>query len=456
MKLLRNDCCRRITRLFPLLSAGSLIAALLINGCSGESSDGPRGRGEPVVPAVEAVQASFGSLPLTERLSGLVRARNQVELYPQVSAEIVEVNAEDGDHVEAGQALVRLRDTELRERLKQAQANYQIALAQAKQAEAEHKRLQAELKRSTSLAEKDLISSTEFETIQTQAIAAEASAELARARVEQAQATVDERKEALSYTVVRAPVDGTVGGRNAEVGMLVGPNTRVFTLGQLDSVRVEVVLTDRMLGYIEEGQRAEVSSPNLSLGMLEGPVARISPFLHPVAHSTVADIDLANPNHTLKPGMFVAVDVFYGESEQATLVPLSALWENPASGVTGVFVSQEPILGEPVGVIDNPRGGGLTDPVGFEFVPVDVIAQGAMSAGVLGVEPGNWVVTIGQDLLGSDTGRARVRPVSWDWVEELQRLQREDLLEEIMDRQRTGSGDTALTGGKPASREGAS
>ncbi|NIP41305.1 MAG: efflux RND transporter periplasmic adaptor subunit, partial [candidate division Zixibacteria bacterium] len=67
---------------------------------------------------------------------------------------------------------------------------------------------------------------------------------------------IDERKEALSRTVVRAPVDGTVGNRNAEVGMLVTPNTRLFTLGQMDTVRVEVVLTDRMLAYIEEGQRA--------------------------------------------------------------------------------------------------------------------------------------------------------------------------------------------------------
>lgn len=67
-----------------------------------------------------------------------------------------------------------------------------------------------------------------------------------RARVNQARAIVDRRKEELSRTVIRAPVDGSVGNRNAEVGMLVSPNTRIFTLGQLDSVRVEIVLTDRM------------------------------------------------------------------------------------------------------------------------------------------------------------------------------------------------------------------
>jgi multidrug efflux pump subunit AcrA (membrane-fusion protein) len=220
----------------------------------------------------------------------------------------------------------------------------------------------------------------------------------------------------------------------------------LFTLGQLDSVRVEVVLTDRMLSYIREDQRTEVFSTSIPFGSLEAPLARISPFLHPVSHSTRAEIDLANPDGALKPGMFVAVDIFYGESEQATLVPLSALWENPATASVGVFVSLDSLTGEPVAVFDDPRGGVLTDPVSFTFVPVEVVAQGRMSAGVRGMGPGRWVVTIGQDLLREDTVRARVRPVYWERVEKLQQLQREDLLEEVIKRQQTKPIDTALIG----------
>lgn len=402
------------------------------------------------MPAVEAVQARYGSLPLTERLSGLVRAKNQIELYPQISAVVVQVYVQNGGLVKSGDPLVRLRDTELRERLKQVEANYQITVAQARKAEADMQRIQAELNRSTNLAQKDLISPTEFETMQTQAVAAEAEAELARARVIQAQATVDERKEALSRTVVRAPVDGTVGNRNAEVGMLVTPNTKLFTLGQLDSIRVEVILTDRMLSYIKEDQRSAISSPSIPFGSIDAPVARISPFLHPVTHSTIAEIDLVNPEGALNPGMFVSVDIFYGESEVATLVPLSSLWENPATASVGVFVTLDSLTGEPVSTLEGPHGGALTDPVSFEFVPIEVVAQGRMNAGVRGIDPGSWVVTIGQDLLGADTGLARVRPVNWKWVEKLQQLQREDLLEEIIQRQRKGVIDTSLIGTTPA------
>lgn len=417
--------------------------ALLSFRCTGESDGSEADRSERLIPAVEAVQARHGTLPLTERLSGVVKAKNQVEIYPEISAVITHVYVENGDVVTAGQPLVHLRDREFQERLKQAKANHQIAVAQLKQAQARLKEIQAELKRTESLAEKGLTSDTELQTIQTRAVSAEADVELAKARVEQAVATVDERKETLAQTAIRAPVSGTVGNRNAEVGMLVNSNTRLFTLGQLDTVRVEIVLTDKMLNYIETGQRAEIFADNLPSGVVSAPLSRISPFLHPVTHSTEAEIDFANPDRRLRSGMFVTVDVYYGESEEATLLPLSALYENPTTGGTGVYVSQTDLEErEPVGAMNGGQSMSLVGPVSFEFVPVEVIAKGRMEAGVSGVEPGDWVVTIGQDLLGGEAGQARVRPVKWEWVEQLQRLQRRDLLQEVLQKQQAAGRDS--------------
>ncbi len=430
-----------------------ILAAGLSFGCSGNSDAKTSRGGDRAVPAVEAVQARYGSLPLSERFSGVVKAQNQVELYPQISAPVTKVYVNNGDLVTAGSPLVQLRDTEFREQLKQAEADYQIAVAQAKQADAELKRVNEELRRNTSLSEKNLISTTEFEKIQTQAIAAEADADLSHAKVNQAQAMVDQRKEELSRTIIRAPVDGSVGNRNAEIGMLVTPNTRIFTLGKLDSVRVDIVLTDRMLTYIKEDQRSEILSPAIPFGSVSAPISRISPFLHPVAHSTMAEIDLANPDKSLKPGMFVTVDVFYGESEKATLVPLSALWENPVSATVGVFVCRDSLTGEPSVVAGGPHGGALTDPVPFQFIPVDVIAKGRMNAAVSLIKPDEWIVTLGQELLGADTSEARVKPVNWKWVEDLQKLQREDMLNEIMKRQQKEGIDSSLIGSVPKGKE---
>ena len=435
----RFDWLRFRNKVFmiSLISTG-----LLLFGCSAES-DSSENRADWLVPAVEAVKAREGTLPLTQRLSGVVKAKNQVVIYPEISAVITEVLVANGDAVRKGQPLVRLRDKEFRERLKQANANHQIAVAQRRQAEAQLQENQSELKRLQALAEKKLASQAELETIQTRAISAAANVELANARVEQAQAYVDEQEENLSQTVIRAPVAGSVGNRNAEVGMLVTPNTRLFTLGQLDNIRVEVILTDRMLNYIEEGQRSEIFASNLVSGAVSAPLSRISPFLHPVTHSTEAEIDLVNPDGRLKPGMFVTVDIFYGESERATLVPLSSLYEHPAKGGTGVYVSKAVLDGEPVGKLSVDQPIFLTDPVTFNFVPVEVIAKGRMEAGIRGIDEGDWVVTIGQNLLGDESGSARVRPVKWEWVEQLQNLQREDLMRDVIERQQATGVDTA-------------
>jgi HlyD family secretion protein len=214
----------------------------------------------------------------------------------------------------------------------------------------------------------------------------------------------------------------------------------------LDSVRVQIVLTDRKLNYIETGQRTEILSAMLPSGMESATISRISPFLHPVTHSTEAEIDLPNPKHYLKSGMFVTVDVYYGESERATLIPLSALYENPLSGATGVYVARDTLNKIPAEPLDPGGTGTLTDPVPFVFIPVDVIARGRMTAGVRGIEPGQWVITIGQDLLGGQPGEAKVRPVDWQWVDHLQNLQREDLLDDVMQKKQKAENDTTLPG----------
>jgi hypothetical protein len=93
--------------------------------------------------------------------------------------------------------------------------------------------------------------------------------------------------------------------------------------------------------------------------------------------------------------------------------------------------------------LDSDKNIKLSNPVSFEFVPVDIIAKGRMQAGIQGVEAGQWIVTLGQNLLSGESGNARVRIVNWDWVEELQKLQRQDLLKEVMKQQQEIAKDTS-------------
>lgn len=405
---------------------------VMLQGCGGEESEG--GEFGQVLPAVEAVQAQFGSLPLEERLNGIVRAANQVDIYPRIAAPVERVYVQNGDEVQEGDLLVQLRDSDYRERLRQAEANLRITVAQERQALAALGEVESELKRIRVLAERDLTSDLELEQLEAQLESAEANYELAQARVAQAQASVEEQRDALARTKIVAPVNGTVGQRNAETGMQVNNNTQLFTIGDLSESKITINLTERMLGYISTGQNVRIFSENLADTVLTGKISRISPFLGAGNFSTEAEIDVENPGKVLMPGMFVTVDVLYGESEQATLIPLSAIHRDPQSGNTGVYVASSfGIESELLEENGEDESSNLSNPTDVEFRPIEIIAQGREAAGVTGVTSGEWVVSVGQNLLVRDnSGMARVRATSWDHILELQRLRPEDLLEDIM------------------------
>ena len=428
-------------------------ALLLVSplACGGGSEQGDRP--PTTAPLVEAVEARFGAIPLEESMPGVVRARNQVTIRPEVAGRVVEVLVRSGEAVDRGQALVRLDEVEVRERLRQAEADVRLAEATAVAARARVTELEARAARTRALAEQELVSEQDLDSMEAQLDALRASADEAAARVEQRQAAVEERRSALAKTVVRAPVAGRLGERRAEVGMLVDPSTILFVVGDLDELIVEVNLTEGMLDRVEEGLPVEIETRNAVAEPVRAKLSRISPFLAEESFTTLGEIDVDNREGRLRPGMFVTVRIQVGQSQRATLVPVSAVWEDPVSGAVGVFVIQEADgLAVPTSVATvSPDESRQT-----EFRQVEVRAVGQGVAGVDGIGEGAWVVTVGQHLLamelqfaaGTEDGsasveaelqratRARVRPVPWQRVLELQDLQDEDLLEGFLDKQR--------------------
>lgn len=405
-------------------------------GCGGGAADRPA----TVIPAVEAVPARSGSLPLEEELSGVVRARNQVAIRPEISGTVVEVFVRNGEAVRAGQPLVRLDDEALREQLRRAEAQLRLAEATAAEARARVEEVRARVVRTRELASGGLTSELDLETLEAQLAAVQAAADQAEAGVEQARATVQERRSGLGKATVVAPVAGRVGQRDVEVGMVVGPTTTLFLLGDFDELIVEVPLTQEMLRMVDVGTPVEIEARGFDRPPLEAEISRISPFLEEASFSTTAEIDVAAPEAGLRPGMFVTVTVLYGASADATLVPASAIWEDPLTGDETVFV-----VASAAGLCEPAEPGTEIPDEPRQVVqrPVDVLAEGRGRVGVRGVASGEWVVTLGQHLLqealeasGGDVAQARVRPTSWAHVVELEGLQREDLLEGFLAKQR--------------------
>ena len=420
-----------------------LIAAVIMLAACGEA-DAPARDQEAGAPPVEAVVAREGGLPLQERVSGTVKARNQIAVRSEISAPIVSVMARSGDRVAAGQPLVRLDDTELRAQLRQAEAAVRLAAASAQETRARLGQLESQLNRARALAAERLISAMDLESLEAQVQGARAAVAQADARVEQSRATESERRNALSRTVIRAPAAGHVGQRNAEVGMIAGSDTVLFVLGDSDDLIVEIPLTQEMLRTVSTGDAAIVSAPALGGTTVRGTLARISPFLSNQSFSTTGEVEVPGTAGQLSPGMFVTVDILYGESDRATLVPLSAIWQDPRSGESTVYVVGS-LRGEEARstLEDAPRP--------IQRRVVEVRAEGGGMAGVSGVQPGEWVVVAGQHLLAEDESTtAHVRTSGWDRILAMQSLQREDILVEFLEKQQSYA---ALSGSEPPSNE---
>lgn len=412
---------------------------LFIASCSQDSSESTpaeRGNRSGSAPAVEIVQAKSGSLPLEQRLTGSVKARNQTQIYAEVSGPVVDVFINDGDFVEAGEKLLRIRDTDYRARLNQAIAGEQIAAARVQQVEANLNRLQTQAQRIETLANRQLASPLELENARVDVLSAQADLEMAKAQQRQAEAIVREQHNALNNTVVRAPISGVVGSRNAEVGQQVTANTPLFDIGDPQQMRVRVTLTEAMLRQVTADTRAVISTGNVAgdegENKILAKVSRVSPFLNPITHTTEAEIDIPEHNNFLQPGMYVTVDLIYGESLPATLIPNSAIYQHPRLGSQGVFLiaaNNEKTDGDATEeiVIGTQRQAPLA------FTPIDVIARGRMSSAVSGINEGDWVVTIGHYLLSSQgSTKAQVQATDWNHILQLQQVQNRDLLETIM------------------------
>lgn len=426
-------------RAFLIFGTG---AFLFLFGCGGEpvSEQGSR-HGQRAIPYVEIIQAQSGSLPLVQRLNGVVRARNEVSIHAEISGIAEDVFVDNGDWLEAGEPLLRLNSRQAEEQMRQAEAQLRMQQAASEQASAHLKELEVELSLTEELARRDFISELEISRLRARVEIARADLRRALAVVDNAESTVEERRWQLSQTLVRSPVNGYVGRRNVEPGMRIDSSRQLFVIGDLREVRVVVQFPERMIGSIEVGQRAEMFTDSMPDRTFEGRISRISPFVDIGTFSSEASIDLDNRDGLLRSGMYLSVDVFYGETEIATLIPNSALHEHPRSGRIGVFVA---------GNLARKRGDGessaswpssLNAEIGeFRFVPIEIRARGRVSSGVSGIEPGDWVVAVGHDLLArnilEEVQQARVRVIDWDRMASLQSLQDRDVLREFMERHR--------------------
>ncbi|MEM7284486.1 MAG: efflux RND transporter periplasmic adaptor subunit, partial [Pseudomonadota bacterium] len=295
-----------------------VLLTLVLSACGGggQNSDAENAKKddeekEAAPVPVEVQTLTRGDVVAVYSGTATLEADQEAQVVAKVAGEVRELLVEEGDLVKANQVLARLDGDRLRYQMRQSRANLQ--------------KLEQDYNRNVDLFERGLISSGAFEGMKFELDALRAQYELARLE--------------LSYTEIRAPIDGVIAERFIKIGNNLNVNDPVFQLTDLDPLIAYLHVPEREFNKLQAKQPALIVLDALQDTQFVGEVARISPTIDPNTGTFKATIEVDDQTNRLKPGMFGRFNIVYDRHENAVLLPRSAVLDDDRR--LSVFIAEE-------------------------------------------------------------------------------------------------------------------
>jgi HlyD family secretion protein len=288
-----------------------------------------------VNPIIESVTAN-----------GKIQPETEVKISPDVSGEIVELHVKEGDFVQKGVLLFRIKPEIYMSSRDRAAATLNSTKSRLAQVEAQL--IQAELayNRSKKLFEENTISQSDFEQAESQYKVAKAEKESAEYSVKSSEASLKEANENLVKTTVYAPMTGTISRLAVELGeRVIGANmmtgTEVLRVADLNRMEVVVNVNENDIIMVNPGDTAtvqvdayldrdftgvvtEIANSANTLGTTSDQVTNFEVSILILKESYADLISERNPN-PFRPGMSASVDIFTSRKTDALTVPIQAV-----------------------------------------------------------------------------------------------------------------------------------
>jgi membrane fusion protein (multidrug efflux system) len=328
---LLNRALMRRTALVQRLPRLSLVVSLALLGVAcKEKEAGPGPAPEVLVATVEKQDVEIYS-EWVGTTTGFVNA----EIFPKVQGYLLKQAYRDGSVVKEGDLLFEIDPRQFQATL--GEANGQLARARA--ALEKHA---LDVARYTPLAAQGAVSQQELDN----AVQARAASS---AQVDSLRATVEQARLNLQWTQVKSPITGVAAIANAQVGNLVGPQTHLTDVSQLDPIKVTFPISEieylRFAKLIRERQAApEADAPAvIQLVLADGSTypergrLRVAGLAVATTTGTInVQAEFPNPNNLLRPGQFAKVRAVTDQRKDALLVPQRAVRD--LQGVSQVAV----------------------------------------------------------------------------------------------------------------------
>ena len=323
------------------ISLISVIAGITVFFLSGNGSDSGRNRIK-----FKEVIVERGTFQIIVMANGVVKSIDRIEIKSKASGEIVELPVEEGDFISQGDLIARLDQKDERAEVAQAQADFDIATAELKQA-------QSTFVRRNQLFQDNLISEEEQGQI-------ELDLAVAKGKVIQASTTLERAQERLSEAVVRAPIDGTILQKYVEEGQIIASGvsnvsggTPIVDIADMSSVYIETGIDEIDIGKVQIGQFATVIAEAYPELEFNGEIVRIAPEAKIEQNVTLFDVvvEVKNNDGKLKSGMNTRVEIEIVKKENVLLAPVITMqipdakdlgdFQNRDANVRSVLLKQE-------------------------------------------------------------------------------------------------------------------
>jgi len=333
--------------------AALLATVVALTGCGDKANgktDDSKAKAEAI--PVEVRTPQRGEMLAVYAGTAALEADQEAAVVAKVGGEVRALMVEEGSVVRSGQVLARLDGEQLR--LEAEKANASLA------------KLERDYKRNVELHQKGLMSPGAFENLKYEVDAARAAYELARLQ--------------LSYTEIRAPIDGVISERRIKVGNMLKPNDELFKVTDMKPLLAYVHVPERELSRLKSGQVAQIVVDAAPGQPFIGKVARLSPVVDPATATFKVTVEVDDPTARLKPGMFARVGIVFERRTGALQIPRNAIVDDEGQA-TVFIVDQGKAAQRPIGVgLSN--GGFVEVTSGLEGQEqVVVVGQGALKTG---------------------------------------------------------------------------
>ncbi len=296
--------------------------------------------------------------------NGKIQPEKEVKISPDVSGEIVELTIKEGDHVEKGQLLLRIRPDIYVSQKDRSLAAISSARARLAQSVAQFTQAELSFKRNKQLFEEQTVSKSDFEQAEASYSVAKAEVDAAKFSVVSAEASLKEANENLIKTSIYAPMSGTVSMLLVELGERVaGTNlmagTELLRVADLSRMEAQVQVNENDIVKVNLGDTAlievdayldqkfkgivtEIANSAKTTGVSADQVTNfdVKILILPESYKKLVDAGDSNP---FRPGMSASVDIQTELKSDIITVPIQSVTTRTDTTKTAAILSDEDI-----------------------------------------------------------------------------------------------------------------